>query len=71
MEEKKKSEQAINDNIGLKKTLSGIEGKLDEANKSITELKADLQQAKEDAEKKACPGEGIWVIPSKNKSFEL
>jgi dynactin complex subunit len=64
VEEKKKLKQAINDNVGL-------EGKLDEANKSVTELKAELQQVKKDAEKKACPGEGIWVVPSKNKSFEL
>jgi len=57
VEEKEKLKQAINDNIGLK-------GKLDDADKSITELKAELQQVKEDAEKKACPGEGIWVIPN-------
>jgi len=63
VEEKEKLEQAINDNIGLNEKLSEIEGKLDEANKAITELIAELQQANEHAEKKACPGEGIWVIP--------
>jgi predicted nuclease with TOPRIM domain len=66
-----KLQEVLNKNEGLESEVKSLEGKLDEANKYIAELKAELQQVNEDAEKKACPGEGIWVIPSKDKSFEL